>query len=191
MLHAGARIGAEGFGWLDHGRSNRKIPQLGRVILQDRVEIGANSAVDRGALGDTIVGENTKIDNLCQIGHNCRIGLQLPDRGDDRPRGLHGARGFGDDRAGSITHGAFDRRRRLYCACTFRRDEGCKARWTGRWIPAQDVRDVAARDGDRAVVERGSGVDAKTDPMPSEGARIHVDGHRPGPPVAAAPAIRS
>jgi UDP-3-O-[3-hydroxymyristoyl] glucosamine N-acyltransferase len=74
VLHAGARIGAEGFGWLDHGRSNRKIPQLGRVILQDRVEIGANSAVDRGALGDTIVGENTKIDNLCQIGHNCRIG---------------------------------------------------------------------------------------------------------------------
>lgn len=74
VLHAGARIGAEGFGWLDHGRSNRKIPQLGRAILQDRVEIGANSAVDRGALGDTVVGEGTKIDNLCQVGHNCRIG---------------------------------------------------------------------------------------------------------------------
>lgn len=74
VLHAGARIGSEGFGWLDHGRSNRKIPQLGRVILQDRVEIGANSAVDRGALGDTVVGEGTKIDNLVQIGHNCRIG---------------------------------------------------------------------------------------------------------------------
>ena len=74
VLHAGARIGCEGFGWLDHGRSNRKIPQLGRVILQDRVEIGANSAVDRGALGDTVVGEGTKVDNLVQIGHNCRIG---------------------------------------------------------------------------------------------------------------------
>ena len=74
VLHAGARIGSEGFGWLDHGRSNRKIPQLGRVILQDRVEVGANSAVDRGALGDTVVGEGTKIDNLVQIGHNCRIG---------------------------------------------------------------------------------------------------------------------
>ena len=74
VLHAGARIGSEGFGWLDHGHSNRKIPQLGRVILQDRVEIGANSAVDRGALGDTLVGEGTKIDNLVQIGHNCRIG---------------------------------------------------------------------------------------------------------------------
>jgi UDP-3-O-[3-hydroxymyristoyl] glucosamine N-acyltransferase len=74
VLHAGARIGTEGFGWLDHGRSNRKIPQLGRVILQDRVEIGANSTVDRGALGDTVIGEGTKIDNLVQIGHNCRIG---------------------------------------------------------------------------------------------------------------------
>jgi UDP-3-O-[3-hydroxymyristoyl] glucosamine N-acyltransferase len=74
VLHAGARIGSEGFGWVDQGRSNRKIPQLGRVILQDRVEIGANSAVDRGALGDTVVGEGTKIDNLVQIGHNCRIG---------------------------------------------------------------------------------------------------------------------
>ena len=74
VLHAGARIGSEGFGWLDHGRSNRKIPQLGRVIVQDNVEIGANSAVDRGALGDTVIGEGTKIDNLVQIGHNCRIG---------------------------------------------------------------------------------------------------------------------
>jgi UDP-3-O-[3-hydroxymyristoyl] glucosamine N-acyltransferase len=74
VLQAGARIGSEGFGWLDHGRSNRKIPQLGRVIVQDRVEIGANSTVDRGALGDTVIGEGTKIDNLVQIGHNCRIG---------------------------------------------------------------------------------------------------------------------
>jgi UDP-3-O-[3-hydroxymyristoyl] glucosamine N-acyltransferase len=74
VLHPGVRIGAEGFGWLDQGRSNRKIPQLGRVILQDRVEIGANSTVDRGALGDTVIGEGTKIDNLVQIGHNCHIG---------------------------------------------------------------------------------------------------------------------
>lgn len=74
ILHSGVRIGTEGFGWLDHGRTNRKIPQLGRVIIQDRVEIGANSTVDRGALGDTVIGDGTKIDNLVQIGHNCRIG---------------------------------------------------------------------------------------------------------------------
>lgn len=74
VLHAGVRIGSEGFGWLDHGRSNRKIPQLGRVIIQDHVEIGANSTIDRGALGDTVIGEGTKIDNLVQVGHNVRIG---------------------------------------------------------------------------------------------------------------------
>jgi len=74
VLHAGVRIGSEGFGWLDLGRTNRKIPQLGRVIVQDRVEVGANSTIDRGALGDTVIGEGTKIDNLVQIGHNCRIG---------------------------------------------------------------------------------------------------------------------
>ncbi|MBD8064597.1 UDP-3-O-(3-hydroxymyristoyl)glucosamine N-acyltransferase [Devosia sp. PTR5] len=73
-LHSGVRVGTEGFGWLDHGRGNRKIPQLGRVIIQDRVEIGANSTIDRGALGDTVIGDGTKIDNLVQIGHNCRIG---------------------------------------------------------------------------------------------------------------------
>jgi len=74
VIHSGARIGTEGFGWLDFGQSNRKVPQLGRVLIQDRVEIGANSTVDRGALGDTMIGEGTKIDNLVQIGHNCKIG---------------------------------------------------------------------------------------------------------------------
>jgi UDP-3-O-[3-hydroxymyristoyl] glucosamine N-acyltransferase len=74
VVHPGARIGTEGFGWLDLARSNRKIPQLGRVIVQDDVEIGANTTIDRGALGDTVIGEGTKIDNLVQIGHNCRIG---------------------------------------------------------------------------------------------------------------------
>lgn len=74
VLHSGVRIGTEGFGWLDFGHTNRKIPQLGRVIIQDRVEVGANSTIDRGALGDTVIGDGTKIDNLVQIGHNCRIG---------------------------------------------------------------------------------------------------------------------
>lgn len=74
VIHSGVRIGTEGFGWLDFGTSNRKVPQLGRVLIQDRVEIGANSTIDRGALGDTVIGDGTKIDNLVQIGHNCRIG---------------------------------------------------------------------------------------------------------------------
>lgn len=74
VIHSGVRIGTEGFGWLDFGISNRKVPQLGRVLIQDKVEIGANSTIDRGALGDTMIGEGTKIDNLVQIGHNCRVG---------------------------------------------------------------------------------------------------------------------
>lgn len=74
VIHSGVRIGTEGFGWLDLGVSNRKVPQLGRVLIQDRVEIGANSTIDRGALGDTMIGEGSKIDNLVHIGHNCRIG---------------------------------------------------------------------------------------------------------------------
>jgi UDP-3-O-[3-hydroxymyristoyl] glucosamine N-acyltransferase len=74
ILHAGAKIGQDGFGFT-FGRSGpERIPQIGRVIIQDNVEVGANSTIDRGALGDTIIGENTKIDNLVQIAHNVRIG---------------------------------------------------------------------------------------------------------------------
>ncbi len=71
---AGARIGQEGFGFVPRADGLRRMPQLGRVILQDDVEIGANSTVDRGALGDTVIGQGTKIDNLVQIAHNVVIG---------------------------------------------------------------------------------------------------------------------
>jgi len=73
-LYAGVRIGQDGFGYVGGPHGIEKIPQLGRVILQDDVEIGANSTVDRGTLGDTIIGEGTKIDNLVQIAHNVHIG---------------------------------------------------------------------------------------------------------------------
>lgn len=74
VLHAGAVIGADGFGYAASPRGAVKIRHLGGVQLADDVEIGANSAVDRGTLDDTVVGSRTKIDNLCQIGHNVRIG---------------------------------------------------------------------------------------------------------------------
>lgn len=74
ILHAGVRIGQDGFGFAMGRDGHLKVPQVGRVIIQDDVEIGANSAVDRGALKDTIIGEGTKIDNLVQIGHNVVIG---------------------------------------------------------------------------------------------------------------------
>jgi UDP-3-O-[3-hydroxymyristoyl] glucosamine N-acyltransferase len=70
----GAQIGQPGFGFAGSAQGHTKIPQLGRVIIQDRVEIGANSTIDRGALGDTVIGEGTKIDNLVHIGHNSRTG---------------------------------------------------------------------------------------------------------------------
>ncbi len=74
LLHAGVRIGQDGFGFAMGPQGHLKVPQIGRVILYDDVEIGANSCVDRGALKDTVIGEGTKIDNLVQIGHNVVIG---------------------------------------------------------------------------------------------------------------------
>ena len=73
-LHAGASIGQDGFGFAMSPKGHGKVPQIGRVIIQDDVEIGANTTIDRGALDDTIIGEGTKIDNLVQIGHNVVVG---------------------------------------------------------------------------------------------------------------------
>jgi UDP-3-O-[3-hydroxymyristoyl] glucosamine N-acyltransferase len=73
-LHAGAVVGSDGFGYLPLPDGNRKTPQIGSVVLEDDVEVGANAAIDRGALGVTVVGRGTKLDNLVMIAHNCRIG---------------------------------------------------------------------------------------------------------------------
>lgn len=75
ILHSGCVIGADGFGFArEHDASWVKIPQIGRVVLGDDVEIGANTTIDRGALDDTVIEDDVKIDNLVQIAHNCRIG---------------------------------------------------------------------------------------------------------------------
>tara|TARA_B100000674_G_C37980550_1_gene982003 strand:+ start:10117 stop:11139 length:1023 start_codon:yes stop_codon:yes gene_type:complete len=74
IIHAGVRIGQDGFGFAMGPKSHLKVPQLGRVIIEDDVEIGANSTIDRGAGPDTIIGEGSKIDNLVQIGHNVQLG---------------------------------------------------------------------------------------------------------------------
>ncbi|NOT41626.1 MAG: UDP-3-O-(3-hydroxymyristoyl)glucosamine N-acyltransferase [Alphaproteobacteria bacterium] len=73
-IHAGTRIGQDGFSYVSGAAGHFKVPQLGRVIIQDDVEIGANAAIDRGALGDTVIGEGTKLDNMVHIAHNNRIG---------------------------------------------------------------------------------------------------------------------
>jgi UDP-3-O-[3-hydroxymyristoyl] glucosamine N-acyltransferase len=74
ILHPGVRIGQDGFGFAMGPQGHLKVPQIGRVIIQDDVEIGANTTVDRGASRDTVIGEGTKIDNLVQIAHNVVIG---------------------------------------------------------------------------------------------------------------------
>jgi len=78
ILHAGVRLGADGFGYVPgkRGELPRKVPQVGRCIIGDDVEVGANTTIDRGSVDDTVVGPGTKIDNLVQIGHNCRIGAR-------------------------------------------------------------------------------------------------------------------
>ncbi len=74
ILHPGAVIGADGFGMAPEGGAWLKIPQVGRAVLGDDVEVGANTTIDRGALDDTVVEDGVKIDNQVQVAHNCRIG---------------------------------------------------------------------------------------------------------------------
>ncbi|MBN2018524.1 MAG: UDP-3-O-(3-hydroxymyristoyl)glucosamine N-acyltransferase [Candidatus Cloacimonetes bacterium] len=73
-IHAGSVIGSDGFGYIWDGSKHQKIPQIGRVVIEDDVEIGANVTVDRGALGDTVIKKGSKIDNLVQIAHNVQVG---------------------------------------------------------------------------------------------------------------------
>jgi len=73
-IHAGSVIGSDGFGYVLDGGIHRKVPQVGQVIIMDDVEIGANVTIDRGALGPTIIGRGTKVDNLVQIAHNVTFG---------------------------------------------------------------------------------------------------------------------
>jgi UDP-3-O-[3-hydroxymyristoyl] glucosamine N-acyltransferase len=73
-LHAGVRIGSDGFGYVQRDGQHVKIPHVGRCLIEDDVEVGANTTIDRGSIDDTVIGAGTKIDNLVQIGHNVRIG---------------------------------------------------------------------------------------------------------------------
>lgn len=74
VIHPGVRIGQDGFGFVPRREGHVKVPQVGRVLIGDDVEIGANSTIDRGANSDTVIGSGCKIDNLVQIGHNVRLG---------------------------------------------------------------------------------------------------------------------
>jgi UDP-3-O-[3-hydroxymyristoyl] glucosamine N-acyltransferase len=77
ILHAGVVLGADGFGYVRGDQSHHKFPQIGTVIIEDDVELGANSCVDRAALGRTRIGRGTKLDNMVHVGHNCDIGERV------------------------------------------------------------------------------------------------------------------
>ncbi len=74
IIHSGSVIGSDGFGFAFHEGKHHKIPQVGGVIIEDDVEIGANVTIDRAVMGQTIIGQGTKFDNLVQVGHNVKIG---------------------------------------------------------------------------------------------------------------------
>jgi UDP-3-O-[3-hydroxymyristoyl] glucosamine N-acyltransferase len=74
ILHSGVVVGSDGYGFATEGGRHHKVPQIGSVRIEDDVEIGSNTAIDRGTIGETVIGEGTKIDNLVQIGHGVKIG---------------------------------------------------------------------------------------------------------------------
>lgn len=73
IIHSGTVIGTDGFGYYEEGGITRKVPHFGGVVIGERVEVGANACIDRGTMEDTVIGDDTKIDNLCHIAHNVRI----------------------------------------------------------------------------------------------------------------------
>lgn len=77
VLHSGVRLGRDGFGYVWSDGGHRKIPQIGGCVLGDDVEVGANTNIDRGSIGDTVIGSGTKIDGLVHIGHNVRVGRHV------------------------------------------------------------------------------------------------------------------
>ena len=73
-IHSGVVVGSDGFGFILHQSVQNKIPQVGNVVIQDNVEVGANSCIDRATIGSTLIGQGSKLDNLVQVGHNVKIG---------------------------------------------------------------------------------------------------------------------
>jgi UDP-3-O-[3-hydroxymyristoyl] glucosamine N-acyltransferase len=150
ILHPGCRIGQDGFGYVSSPEGHAKVPQVGRVVIHDDVEIGAGTTVDRGGIRDTVIGEGTKIDNLVQIGHNVVIGRHCDPGGArrhltarDRPR-----------RRADL--GARDRAARRAGRRDMGRPAQCQA---AAAVDARDDRDRAAaadRDGGRQPPDLGN-----------------------------------
>jgi UDP-3-O-[3-hydroxymyristoyl] glucosamine N-acyltransferase len=159
IVHPGCRIGQDGFGYLAGAAGHRKIPQIGRVIIQDDVEIGANTTIDRGAMSDTVIGEGTKIDNLVQIAHNVQIGRHCVLASQT---GISGSAVIGDNvmtggQVGIADHVTIGAGAALGAKAGVMHDAPAGARWVG--APAKPVkqffREVAELE--RLAAQRGAG----------------------------------
>jgi UDP-3-O-[3-hydroxymyristoyl] glucosamine N-acyltransferase len=141
IIHPGARVGQDGFGFLPSRKGHVKIPQNRRVIIQDDVEIGANVTIDRGSTRDTVIGEGTKIDNLVHIAHNVTIGRHCLIAGQV---GISGSARLGDfvmlgGKVGIADHVTIGNGASLGAQSGVMTDVPAGARWLGS--PAQPVRD--------------------------------------------------
>jgi UDP-3-O-[3-hydroxymyristoyl] glucosamine N-acyltransferase len=163
IIHPGCRIGQDGFGYLTGAAGHVKVPQIGRVIIQDDVEIGANTTIDRGAMSDTVIGEGTKIDNLVQIAHNVTIGRHCVLASQT---GISGSAVIGDNvmtggQVGVADHVTIGAGAALGAKAGVMHDTPAGARWVG--APAKPVkqffREVAALE--RLAGHRGAGKTAE------------------------------
>jgi UDP-3-O-[3-hydroxymyristoyl] glucosamine N-acyltransferase len=141
IIHPGARIGQDGFGYLPSSAGHLKIPQGRRVIIQDDVEIGANTTIDRGSTRDTVIGEGTKIDNLVQIAHNVSVGRHCLIAGQV---GISGSAVLGDfvmlgGKVGIADHITIGTGAQLGAQAGVMHDVPAGERWLGS--PAQPMRD--------------------------------------------------
>jgi UDP-3-O-[3-hydroxymyristoyl] glucosamine N-acyltransferase len=141
ILHPGVRIGQDGFGYTAGATGLSKSVQIGRVIIQDDVEIGANTTIDRGAIRDTVIGEGTKIDNQVQIGHNVRIGRHCAIVAQV---GISGSATIGDGvmiggQSGIAGHVTIGDRAQIAAVSSVNGDVPPGARWGG--TPARPVRE--------------------------------------------------
>jgi UDP-3-O-[3-hydroxymyristoyl] glucosamine N-acyltransferase len=162
IIHPGARIGQDGFGYLPSSAGHLKIPQTRRVIIQDDVEIGANTTIDRGSTRDTVIGEGTKIDNLVQIAHNVSIGRHCLIAGQV---GISGSAVLGDfvmlgGKVGIADHITIGTGAQLGAQSGVMHDVPPGARWVGS--PAQPMRDFMK--GVAAVRKLARGDDRKGQP---------------------------